>query len=177
MTSGTSTFTGSYSVSSKVTGRRRKLSSGLWPLHIRFPSSRLGVAGHSARRRHLRISRFARQLRLLLGDDDLAPMEPPKTARDVRDALACTMVQVHDRKMDAKTANALAYVATSLLRAIEVSDLESRLMTLEEQGTDQWQLLRAGSSRPRTGKGRNLGSEWSRLAMAEVCVVTMRPGR
>ena len=68
---------------------------------------------------------------VLIGDD-LAPMDPPKTARDVRDARAYTMVQVHDRKMDARTANALAYVATSLLRAIEVSDLETRLMTLEE---------------------------------------------
>jgi hypothetical protein len=60
-------------------------------------------------------------------------MEPPKTACDVRDALANTMAQVHTRRMDARTANALAYVATSLLRAIEVSDLESRLAALEAQ--------------------------------------------
>jgi hypothetical protein len=62
---------------------------------------------------------------------DAAPMEPPKTAGDVRDALANTMTQVHDRKMDTRTANALAYVATSLLRAIEVADLEARLMAIE----------------------------------------------
>jgi hypothetical protein len=61
---------------------------------------------------------------------DAAPMEPPKTASDVRDALANTMAQVHARKMDTRTANALAYLATSLLRAIEVSDLESRLAAL-----------------------------------------------
>jgi hypothetical protein len=42
---------------------------------------------------------------------DAAPMEPPKTASDVRDALARTMAQVHARKMDTRTANALAYVA------------------------------------------------------------------
>ena len=62
---------------------------------------------------------------------DAAPMEPPKTASDVRDALANAMAQVHARKMDAKTANALAYLGTSLLRAIEVSDLEGRLDALE----------------------------------------------
>lgn len=62
---------------------------------------------------------------------DAVPMEPPKTAGDVRDALANAMAQVHARKMDAKTANALAYLGTSLLRAIEVSDLESRLDALE----------------------------------------------
>ena len=57
-------------------------------------------------------------------------MEPPKTASDVRDALANTMAQVHARKMDTRTANALACLATSLLRAIAVSDLESRLAAL-----------------------------------------------
>jgi hypothetical protein len=64
-------------------------------------------------------------------------MEPPKAASDVRDALAKTMAQVHDHKMEARTANALAYVATSLLRAMEVADLETRLMAIEgrrEQG-------------------------------------------
>jgi hypothetical protein len=76
---------------------------------------------------------------VLLGDNDLGPMEPPKTARDVRDALAYTMVQVHDRKIDARTANALAYIATSLLRAIEVSDLENRLTMLEELG-GPWEI-------------------------------------
>ena len=45
-----------------------------------------------------------------------APMMPPKTASDVRDALANTMAQVHARQIDTKTANALAYLATSLLR-------------------------------------------------------------
>jgi|SRR5579859_310977 len=62
---------------------------------------------------------------------DATPMEPPKSAGDVRDALANAMAQVHGRKMDAKTANALAYLGTSLLRAIETSDLESRLDALE----------------------------------------------
>ena len=60
-----------------------------------------------------------------------APMEAPKTVGDVRDALANTMAQVHDHKMDTRTANALAYVATSLLRAMELSDLEARLMAIE----------------------------------------------
>jgi hypothetical protein len=64
-------------------------------------------------------------------------MEPPKTSSDVRDALAKTMAQVHARKMDTRTANALAYIATSLFRAIEVADLETRLVAIEgrmEQG-------------------------------------------
>jgi hypothetical protein len=41
------------------------------------------------------------------------------------------MAEVHARQIDTRTANALAYLATSLLRAIEVSDLERRLEDLE----------------------------------------------
>ena len=67
---------------------------------------------------------------------DLRPVLPPKSAGDVRDALAETMARVQARKMDTKTANTLAYVGTSLLRAIEVSDLETRLKDI------QWQLKR-----------------------------------
>jgi hypothetical protein len=59
------------------------------------------------------------------------PADIPKTAEQVRDVLAETMVQIRERKVDTKTANALAYVASSLLRAIEVSDLEPRLQALE----------------------------------------------
>jgi hypothetical protein len=60
-----------------------------------------------------------------------ATLESPKTAEQVRDVLAETIVQIRGRKLDTRTANALAYVATSLLRAIEVSDLEYRLGALE----------------------------------------------
>ncbi len=62
---------------------------------------------------------------------DAATMQPPKTAGDVRDALASAMAQVHARQMDARTANTLAYLGMSLLRAIEVSQIEGRLGNLE----------------------------------------------
>jgi hypothetical protein len=74
-------------------------------------------------------------------------MEPPKTAGDIRDVLANTMAQVHAHKMDTKTANALAYVATSLLRAIEVADWESRLEALEVRH-QTWERAYLQSSRP-----------------------------
>lgn len=59
---------------------------------------------------------------IALSQPEPVQMEPPQTARDVRDALARTIAEVHARQIDAKTANALAYLATSLLRAIEVSE-------------------------------------------------------
>src|SRR5260370_20726259 len=76
-------------------------------------------------------SKHGRRATLSSSQPAAAPMMPPKTAGDVRDALANTMAQVHARQIDTKTANALAYLATSLLRAIEVSELESRLDALE----------------------------------------------
>jgi hypothetical protein len=82
-----------------------------------------------------------------------ALMEPPKTAGDVRDALANTMAEVHARKIDTKTANALAYVATILLRAIEVADWESRLEALELRH-QTWERAYLQSSRLATqGQG------------------------
>jgi hypothetical protein len=62
---------------------------------------------------------------------DAVPVASPKTAGDVRDLLANTMSQVHSRNMDVRIANSLAYISTTLLRALEVSDLERRLEALE----------------------------------------------
>jgi hypothetical protein len=68
----------------------------------------------------------------------VAQMDPPKTAGDVRVALSKTMAEVYARQMDTRTATTLAYLGTSLLRAIEVSDIESRLDALESvQRTEQ----------------------------------------
>lgn len=64
-------------------------------------------------------------------------LEPPKTATEVRNALAETMAQVHYGQLDPRTANTLAYVGTSLLRAIEISDFERRLDDLEAAQTLQ----------------------------------------
>lgn len=57
--------------------------------------------------------------------------DAPKTAVKVRDVLAEALVQVRGRKLDTRTANAVAYVASSLLRAIEIADLEARLDEME----------------------------------------------
>ena len=65
--------------------------------------------------------------------DTSPPVDLPKTAEGVRDVLAEAMTQIRCRKLDPKLGNALAYVASSLLRAIELGDLEGRLKALEER--------------------------------------------
>jgi hypothetical protein len=72
-------------------------------------------------------------------------MDMPKTAGDVKNALANTMVQVYTGTIDAKTANTLAYLGMSLLRAIEVSDFESRLNALEGLQRREQRLVFAGA--------------------------------
>ena len=79
-------------------------------------------------------------------------MQPPKTAGDVRDALASAMAQVHARQMDARTANTLAYLGMSLLRAIEVSDIEKRLDAVE--GTQRVQERAFLQSNPAASETR-----------------------
>ena len=59
-------------------------------------------------------------------------IQVPKTATQVRDVLAETLIQVRSKRLDAKTASTMAYVATSLLNAIKVSDFEARLTKIEE---------------------------------------------
>jgi hypothetical protein len=55
----------------------------------------------------------------------------PRTASDVKEMLAQTMADIRGGKTNPKLGTTLAYIATALLRAIEVSDLENRLRGME----------------------------------------------
>jgi general stress protein YciG len=58
-------------------------------------------------------------------------LTPPQTASDVKDLLAEAMAKIRAGKMDAKLGTTLGYLGTSLLKAIEISDMEQRLKKLE----------------------------------------------
>jgi len=55
----------------------------------------------------------------------------PENAGDVTKLLADAMAQVRAGKMDPKLGTTLGYLGTSLLKAIEISDLEARVRALE----------------------------------------------
>jgi hypothetical protein len=63
--------------------------------------------------------------------EGLAEFTAPKNAADLRDLLAQSIVEIRTGKMDPKLANAVGYVGASYLRALEVSDVETRLEKLE----------------------------------------------
>jgi hypothetical protein len=55
----------------------------------------------------------------------------PQTAREVRAALGQFISDVRARRLDPKVASTLGYLASVMLRSIEVADLEQRLASLE----------------------------------------------
>jgi len=54
-----------------------------------------------------------------------------KQQADLRDLLAESIIEIRAGKLDPRVANALGYLGASYLRALEVSDVESRLDALE----------------------------------------------
>jgi hypothetical protein len=69
--------------------------------------------------------------------DGLKEFSAPKSAADLRDLLAQSIIEIRIGKLDPKLANSISYLGSGFLRAIEVSDLESRVAALEgrrEQG-------------------------------------------
>jgi len=59
---------------------------------------------------------------------------PPQNAFDVKTMLAEAMAAIRAGKMDPKLGTTLGYLGTSLLKAIETSDIELRLAKLEATG-------------------------------------------
>jgi hypothetical protein len=60
-------------------------------------------------------------------------VRPPRTAAETRDLLGETAAAVRNAELDPKLATAVAYVCGSLLKAIQLADLESKLEVLERK--------------------------------------------
>lgn len=62
---------------------------------------------------------------------DLREFAAPKSAADLRELVAESIIEIRAGKLDPRIANALGYLGGSYLRALEVSEIESRLDALE----------------------------------------------
>jgi hypothetical protein len=69
--------------------------------------------------------------RVINSPDGLKDFAPPRTAADLRDLIAQSIIEIRTGKLDPKMANSISYLGTGFLRALEVSDLETRLRALE----------------------------------------------
>ena len=65
--------------------------------------------------------------------DDYPELPPLKTAEEVRQMLAQVATDLRHRKIEPRMAVGLSQLATTLLKAIEVAELEERLKELEEK--------------------------------------------
>ena len=79
--------------------------------------------------------------------ESLREFSAPKTAADLRDLLAQSIVEVRIGRLDPKLANSISYLGTGFLRALEISELEARLAVLETQRTPHECNLPEGSSK------------------------------
>ncbi len=71
--------------------------------------------------------------RTVYSPDGLKEFAAPRSAADLRDLLAQSIIEIRAGKLDPKLANSISYLGAGFLRALEVSDLETRLQTLEER--------------------------------------------
>jgi len=67
------------------------------------------------------------------------PDHPLKTVANVAELLASTINQIRRGQLDPKVGNTLAYLAATLLRALETGNLEARLSALESATKEQRQ--------------------------------------
>jgi hypothetical protein len=63
--------------------------------------------------------------------EELTPIDQPKNAGDVMNALAQVFVDVHGGRIEPRVSNALAYLASAYLSALQVADFAARIEALE----------------------------------------------
>jgi hypothetical protein len=71
------------------------------------------------------------------GKPDAEGLVIPRTTEDVKNMLAETMAGIHARRLDPKIGSVLGYLGTALLKAMEATDLEKRIATLEQHGPEK----------------------------------------
>jgi hypothetical protein len=86
-------------------------------MHTRGLAKRLGAVGgrNRARRTSPDLKRFA----------------APTSAEQLQQILAESLTDVRDGRLDARVGNSIACLASGFLKALEVSDIETRLRRLE----------------------------------------------
>ncbi len=76
--------------------------------------------------------------RAIYSPDALQEFTAPRTAADLRDLLAQSIIEIRAGKLDPKLANSISYLGTGFLRAIEVAAIQARLESLEREHREAW---------------------------------------
>jgi hypothetical protein len=100
--------------------------------------------------------------RTVYNPDGLKKFAAPKTAADLRDLLAQSIIEIRTGKMDPKLANSISYLGTGFLRALEVADIEPRIEELERELEIARQV--AATDGPQASEQPQPGEVYKRLA-------------
>jgi len=84
---------------------------------------------HSERGAAALLGRRGGRRRTIYRPDGLAEFPAPKSAADLQDLLAHSIIEIRNGP---KMANSISYLGAGFLRALEVSSLEKRLEALEQ---------------------------------------------
>lgn len=107
---------------------------------------------HSEPARAAELGRKGGLRRAVFSPDALKGFEAPKSAADLRDLLAQSIVEIRAGLLDPRLANSISYLGTGFLRALEMADIESRLDKLEQQNErsnqESEELRSAGQGSP-----------------------------
>jgi hypothetical protein len=87
---------------------------------------------HSEPRRAALLGRRGGRQRTAHSPEGLKEFPMPKSAADLRDLLAHSIIEIRNGKLDPKLANSISYLGAGFLRALDVSDVERRLEALEQ---------------------------------------------
>jgi len=79
--------------------------------------------------------------RAIYSSEKLKKFAPPMNAGDLRNLIAHSIVEMRNGVLDPKVANSITYLRAGFLRALEISDLEDRVASLE---------VRAKNGEPKT---------------------------
>ena len=71
--------------------------------------------------------------RTVCSPEALKDFPTPKSAADLRDLLAQSIIEIRAGTLDPKLANSISYLGVGFLRALDVSDVERRLDALEQE--------------------------------------------
>ena len=88
---------------------------------------------HAEPGRAAELGRKGGRRRAIYAPDRLKDFAAPKDAADLRDLLAQSIIEIRAGVLDSKLANAISYLGMGFLRAVELADLEKRLVELERQ--------------------------------------------
>jgi hypothetical protein len=82
---------------------------------------------HSAPGKAAELGSKGGRRRAVYRPEGLKEFAPPKTAADMRDLLAQSIIEIRAGLLDPKLANSISYLGAGFLRALEVADLASQL--------------------------------------------------